>query len=163
VDGFDPKILQYSLMAATLVKVVVDVANIATPAETPPWMSPLLALLLGPLMVAALMLAAGVQISAQTAAQAVIAGVLAAGTAGVASSLQARTKPSSHATDGVANPPPVDGHSATAEEIADALERAREKRISARLHERADDNAAAPDDALISRPPTWLPQSRDHV
>lgn len=95
MDGFDPSIIQYVLSAATLVKICVDIANVATPTETPTWVSPLLALMLGPLMVALLMLAGGTSMTPQTVAQAVIAGVLSAGTAGVASSIQARTKPSS--------------------------------------------------------------------
>lgn len=95
MDGFDPKLVTYSLMAATLVKVVVDLVKMA--AEMPQWIAPALALLLGVAFVLVLMIASEVPLTAPAIAQGIIAGVLAASTAIGSTALQARTKPSTDA------------------------------------------------------------------
>lgn len=102
MDAFDPRLVAHSLMAATLVKIVVDLVKMA--AQTPQWVAPALALLLGVAFVLVLMIAADVPLTAPVIAQSIIAGVLAASTAIGSTALQSRTKPSTDARTTVSVP-----------------------------------------------------------
>jgi hypothetical protein len=102
MDSFDPKLVAYALMAATLVKVVVDLVKMA--AEVPQWVAPTLALLGGILFVVVIMIGSGVVMTAPMYAQAVIAGVLSGGMSIGSTALQSRTKPSTDAHHTVSVP-----------------------------------------------------------
>jgi hypothetical protein len=88
MDSFDPKLVSFALMSATLVKVA---------AEVPQWVAPTLALLLGIGFVLVVMVAASTEMTPAMYAQGVIAGVLSGGMSIGSTALQSRTKPSTDA------------------------------------------------------------------
>jgi hypothetical protein len=90
-DAFDPQLVTYALMAATLVKIVVDLIRIAV--DPPQWVAPILAIVLGIVFVMLIMIAIAVPYSRVALAQAIIAGVLSGGMSIGSTALQARTPP----------------------------------------------------------------------
>lgn len=102
METFDPKLVTYSLMSATLVKIVVDLVKMA--AEVPQWVAPTLALLLGITFVLVIMVAGDVVMTPAMYAQGVIAGVLSGGMSIGSTALQSRTKPSTDARTSISVP-----------------------------------------------------------
>ena len=100
--GFDTRVIQFSLMSATLVKIVVDLVKMA--AEVPQWVAPALALTMGIGFVLIVMIASEVTMTPAMYAQGVIAGVLSGGMSIGSTALQSRTKPSTDARTSVSVP-----------------------------------------------------------
>jgi hypothetical protein len=133
VSSFDPKIIVWALMAATLVKITVDLVKMG--GSFPQWVPPALALGGGVVFVLLIMLAEGRDMSVQVVAQAAIAGVIAGGMSIGSTTLQSRTKPSTDNYVSVqASVMPIDPNM-TPDEHAELLSLIRERGISNAIRE----------------------------
>jgi ABC-type Fe3+-siderophore transport system permease subunit len=135
VSSFDPKIIVWALMAATLVKITVDLVKMG--GSFPQWVPPALALGGGVVFVLLIMLAEGRDMSVQVVAQAAIAGVIAGGMSIGSTTLQSRTKPSTdnYVSVQAAVMPTLGNPNMTSGEHAELLSLIRERGISNAIRE----------------------------
>jgi hypothetical protein len=100
----DPGIIAQGLAAATLVKLVIDIARMA--ADLPRWVPPALAVVFGPLVVLLLMLSVGAALTTQTLASGALAGLFAAGAAVGVTEVSRRAEVRAQAMRAVRSRPP---------------------------------------------------------